>query len=348
MSRRRPNPGGDLNVWPAYVDVLATLLLVIILLVLAVTITQFYTANRANQAELIGDELSNLLLEQQQEIDGLDTARANLEAEKQSLLADIATVQEELGLLQSDRDDALEKTEELLLRLAQSEGEILDFEGTLTDALVQMDNKLSRLIDVLGTAKEAQDSLTRQNIELDQENRQLTSSLADLGERINDSLLLEAEELQRQRSVFFGTLIEVLGEREDISVVGDRFVFQSEVLFATGSAELGVGGQDQLRQLATTILDLAEDFPDDLDWILRIDGHTDARPIGPSSSSGFENNWQLSSERARSVVEFLIAAGGPPERLTAAGFGEYQPLIDETTQEAYARNRRIEVKLTTR
>jgi len=341
MARRRLARAGELNVWPAYVDVLATLLLVIMLLVLAVTVAQFYTANRASAAEQIGDQLSERVIEQREQLEALEAAR-------QSLLAQLNTQFDELNILTADRDAALEAAEELLLRLAQSEGETLNLEGSLADALVQMDEKLERLLGVLSATEAERADLAASNSDLQSENTALTNSLADLGERINDSLLLQAEELQRQRSLFFGSLIDVLGAREDIAVVGDRFVFQSEVLFDSGEADLQPGGQAQLQQLAETILSLSSDFPEDLDWILRIDGHTDARPIGPGSDSGFENNWQLSSERARSVVEFLIEAGVPPQRLTAAGFGEFQPLVDDTTPSAYARNRRIEIKLTTR
>ena len=342
MDRRRSLQGGAVTVWPAFVDVLATLLLVIILLVLAVTLTQFYTANRASQAELTGDRLSERVREQNDQITALEAAR-------QELLAQINVQLDELNVLTSDRDAAQAAVEDLLIKLAKAEeGGTLDLGGTLAEALAQVDDKLVRLLAVLSATEAERNALSASNSELSMENAALSASLKDLGERINDSLLAEAEELQRQRSLFFGSLIDVLGEREDISVVGDRFVFQSEVLFASGSAELGSGGQQQLARLAETILDLSQDFPADLDWILRIDGHTDARPIAANSGSGFENNWQLSSERARSVVEFLIAAGVPPQRLTAAGFGEYQPLVDTETPEAYARNRRIEVKLTTR
>ena len=355
MGRRRSHYQGELNVWPAFVDVLATLLLVIILLVLAITLTQFYTADRANEAERLGSRLSDRLIQQREQIDALGAAR-------QALLAQLDVQLEELNILTEERDTAQTAAENLLAKLAQANGETLDFSGSLAEAITQMDDKLARLLRVLTAAEAARASLAQtnsnlsgENSALSQENRALTqendilsSSLTDLGERINDSLLVEAEELQRQRSRFFGSLVEVLGERQDVSVVGDRFVFQSEVLFDSGSAVLGLGGQAQLARLAETILALATDFPEDLDWILRIDGHTDARPIGQRTTSRFANNWQLSSERARSVVEFLIVQGVPPQRLAAAVFGEFQPLVAGDDASAFARNRRIEVKLTTR
>ena len=348
MARRRSRSAGEVNVWPAFVDVLATLLLVIILLVMVVSITQFYTANRAQNAEVRGERLSDWVAEQQLKIN-------ELEATKIALLDRLNVQMDELNILGEDRDAALQSAENLLTKLASAEGDSANLDLSLTAAFAQVEAKLDRLLAVLANANAENQSLSAQNQTLTAQNQDLegkvtnlNQDLDSLGERINDSLLTQAEELQRQRSVFFGTLLDVLGDRDDISVVGDRFVFQSEVLFETGSADVGSQGQAQLVQLAETILSVAKDFPDDLDWILRIDGHTDARAIAEDSDSGFENNWQLSSERARSVVQYLISKGVPPQRLAAAGFGEHQPLNSATTEQAYAQNRRIEIKLTTR
>lgn len=396
MARRR-SINGELNVWPAFVDVLATLLLVIILLVLAVTLTQFYTANRASGLERIGDQLSDQLEQRKRQLTALQQERESLIREgddlrsnvgeltyevntqsneidelqilRDQLFAQIALQADELNVLKSEQieltnnSEAAEKAvEDLLLKLAEIEGGDVDLEGGLLTVLGQMDDKLERLLNVLSNAERERTNAENQRAaaenelaELDAnnfillaENEGLRANLEtlSLSERLNDSLLIEAEELGRQRSAFFANLIEVLGERDDVSVVGDRFVFQSEVLFDSGSARLGISGEAQLTRLAETIMSLASDFPSD--WILRVDGHTDARPISTSSRSRYQNNWQLSSERARSVVESLIAQGVPPNRLVAAGFGEHQPLIDEETPEALAKNRRIELKLTTR
>jgi len=153
------------------------------------------------------------------------------------------------------------------------------------------------------------------------------------------------QELSRYRSEFFGRLRDVLGDRKDIRIVGDRFVFQSEVLFASGEAELGQAGKEQLAALARTLLDIAERIPDELNWVLRVDGHTDKLPI---STEKFPSNWELSTARAISVTRFLQQQGIPPERLAATGFAEYQPLDESNTPEAFRRNRRIELKLTQR
>ena len=169
--------------------------------------------------------------------------------------------------------------------------------------------------------------------------------IADLGKRLNVALARKVEELSRYRSEFFGRLREILGDRRDIRVVGDRFVFQSEVLFDSGSDQIGLGGQDQLAQLAAALLEIASSIPPELHWVLRVDGHTDVVPI---STGRFPSNWELSTARAVSVVKFLIGQGVPPERLAATGFGEFQPLDSRADEIGHRRNRRIELKLTER
>jgi len=169
--------------------------------------------------------------------------------------------------------------------------------------------------------------------------------IADLGKRLNVALAKKVEELAQFRSEFFGRLRKALGNRRDVQVVGDRFVFQSEVLFSSGSADLGLPGKVQLGKLAATILDVARKIPTELPWVLRVDGHTDKIPI---ATARFPSNWALSTSRALSVVNFLIDQGVPPNRLAAAGFGEFQPLDARDDEIAYRRNRRIEIKLTQR
>jgi chemotaxis protein MotB len=169
--------------------------------------------------------------------------------------------------------------------------------------------------------------------------------IAALSSRLNTALAAKVEELQRYRSDFFGRLREVLANRPGIQVVGDRFVFQSEVLFPTGSADLSAAGQEQIHELATTLKQISQEIPPDVKWILRVDGHADRQPI---SGGAFASNWELSSQRAINVAKLLIADGVPPNRVAATGFGEYQPLDPADTPEAYARNRRIEIRLTDR
>jgi chemotaxis protein MotB len=172
-----------------------------------------------------------------------------------------------------------------------------------------------------------------------------SAMIADLGARLNLALAAEVEELSRFRSDFFGRLRTVLGDRDEVRIVGDRFVFQSEVLFGTGEAEIGAEGARQLAQLADTLIAIADEIPDELPWVLQVDGHTDRRPI---STARFPSNWELSAARAISVAQFLVSQGIPPDRVAARGFAQFQPLDPADTLEAYRRNRRIEIKLTTR
>jgi chemotaxis protein MotB len=169
------------------------------------------------------------------------------------------------------------------------------------------------------------------------------STIADLTKKLNLALANKVEELARYRSEFFGKLMDILGDRPDIRVVGDRFVFQSEVLFGAGSADLNDAAKAQLTPLADALKDLSAKIPPTIHWVLEVDGHTDKRRI---SNAQFPSNWELSTARAVSVLKFLIDQGIPADHLAAAGFGEYQPLDPATTDDAYRKNRRIELKLT--
>ena len=171
------------------------------------------------------------------------------------------------------------------------------------------------------------------------------TQIADLGRRLNVALATKVQELARYRSEFFGRLREIIGERADIRIVGDRFVFQSEVLFAPGNAELGDAAKRQLDPVITALKEISDKIPKDLNWVLRIDGHTDRRPI---SNAQFPSNWELSADRAISVVRYAMAQGVPANRLAAAGFADNQPLDSGDSDDAYRRNRRIELKLTER
>ncbi len=170
--------------------------------------------------------------------------------------------------------------------------------------------------------------------------------VADLGRRLNVALAQRVQELNRYRSDFFGRLREILSDRENIRIVGDRFVFQSEVLFPTGSEQINEAGKVEMKKLAGAILELQKEIPPEINWVLRVDGHTDNVPL--SGTGRYRDNWELSSARATSVVKFLIENGVPANRLVAAGFGEFQPLDPADTDEARTKNRRIELKLTER
>ena len=219
----------------------------------------------------------------------------------------------------------------------------LDSEKKLTmRALAQVEvlnQQIAALRRQLQTLEEALDTSEKKD-------KDAQSRIADLGQRLNLALAQRVQELSRYRSDFFGRLRTILGNRPDIRIVGDRFVFQSEVFFDTGQAMLSrPEGRAELDGLATALLELGNKIPAEIAWVLRVDGHTDTRAI---NSPQFKNNWELSAARAISVVQYLISKGVPPQRLVAAGFGEFQPIDVDKTEEAYARNRRIELKLTER
>jgi chemotaxis protein MotB len=173
--------------------------------------------------------------------------------------------------------------------------------------------------------------------------RESQAKIADLGSRLNVALAQKVQELARYRSNFFGRLRQILGSRPGVRVVGDRFVFESSVLFDSNKADISAAGRQALDDLAVAVNELAREIPPEIPWILRVDGHTDKHPI---TGGPFKSNWELSAARAIAVVQYLITKGVPPDRMAAAGFGEFQPIDPGADEEALARNRRIELKLT--
>ncbi len=222
---------------------------------------------------------------------------------------------------------SLARISELETKNAASQAEV----AQMTNAVTALRLRIEELTSLLAE-KEAQ--AARDKI-----------AIASLGKSLNNALASRVQELQRFRSEFFGRLREVLRGRDDVRIVGDRFVFQSEVLFAQGAASLGPEGEEKLGQLAVALNQIAAKIPEDIDWILQVEGHTDDIPV---RAGRFADNWDLSTERALSVVRFLAESGLPANRLAAAGYGEFQPLDDAGSDEARRRNRRIEMKLTQR
>jgi chemotaxis protein MotB len=301
----------------------------------------------------------------------------SLEEERQraeetlTLLAAAEAARERLEEQQEERQEALSEAERLADRLAQARRLLAEEEDVSAEAQRQvallnqqtasLREQLDGLQDLLDRAS-ARDAAARVQIETLGTN--LNSALAraaaeerkraELEARERERLAAEAAELdeearnlRRYRSEFFGRMRDILGEREGVRVVGDRFVFDSEVLFAPGSAILGPEGRAQVSQVARVLEEVADDIPSELNWIVRVDGHTDSIPVGFNSQ--FADNWELSTARALSVVKYMIEAEGiPPERLAATGFGEYQPIDQGRSPEALARNRRIELKFTER
>ena len=274
----------------------------------------------------------------------LDSNAAELTAERDrgmALLARLSDQEERTALAQREIEDRELRLDELQLALRQSDEELV----SERDLSIQTANRIALLNEQITALR---NQLTRLFEALDIAEREAKDQgvvISDLGRKLNLALAGKVEELQRYRSEFFGRLREVLGNRVGIRIVDDRFVFQSEVLFGSGSAILGEGGKQQMADLARTLLDIARDIPSDLPWILRVDGHTDSNPI---HTAEFASNWELSSARALSVVHYLIGQGVPPDRLVAAGFGEFQPIDPGVDEIGFRRNRRIELKLTTR
>lgn len=321
--------------WPGFVDALATLLLVIVFLLAVFTAGQFALSqalgDRDEQLAALNARLSTLaeelnLAESENErltlrVDTLETENAELAEANDTLTTQVATLREGLAAAEDS--------------LMAEEG--LNAEAQATIAL--LNNQMAALRQELARLNEALNASEAREAELEAE-------VVNLGRRLNAALASEVARLARYRSEFFGRLIEVLGDRSGVRVVGDRFVFETDVLFASGSAELAPAGRDSLAPIADAIIQLTDEIPDDLDWVLRVDGHTDRVPLGPNAP--FESNWELSTARSLSVIEYFEAQGVPPRRLLAAGFGEHYPIAEGRTAEAYARNRRIELKLTSR
>ena len=274
----------------------------------------------------------------------LEDAYATVEADKAKIevqVRELAALTQSVAALRALKEELETKITEMSGKLEESEATVIaerDISESARARLALLNRQMAALREQL-----AQLSAVLEASEVLSKNQKV--QIANLGKRLNAALATKVQELSRYRSEFFGRLREVLGRQPGVRIVGDRFVFQSEVLFASGSAELGEAGKEQLGRLADTLREISIKIPKDIDWILRIDGHTDKLPI---KTAQFPSNWELSSARAISVVKFLKGREIPARRLVAAGFGEHQPLDDRQDEIGYRRNRRIELKLTQR
>jgi len=453
MAKARARGDRSSNIWPGFVDALATLLLVITFLLVVFILAHFFLSQalsgreealarlsqqvnelaellslerqanadlRLNVAqisaslqksteerELLGvrlDELRSRAERAEAALATAESSRAELEAalkeaeervaadretielklkEIVSLRRDITTLRQVRDELESEVGSLSATLEERDLEAGRLRDRAKELEARLASEqertllaqkdVAERDIRLSELLDLYATLEQDLESerkisagarsqiallnqqvaalreqLTRIEAALEaseSKSKEQNVVIADLGRRLNLALASKVEELARYRSEFFGRLREVLGERPDLRIVGDRFVFQSEVLFESGSAQLGEAGARQLAVLAQALLEIAVQIPAELQWILRVDGHTDRVPI---ATARFPSNWELSTARALSVTHFLVEQGIPPERLAATGFGEFQPLDPRGDEIAFRRNRRIELKLTQR
>ena len=373
----------DINIWPGFVDALTTLLLALVFLLTLFVLAQFFLGeallgrdnalsrlqgDMGDLAELLSlerkanRELRGNVAQMSQELESSVAARDDLaertralglkldetERDLRTSRAATAEAQEKIARTVADiaaltalRDELEKKTAGLAARVETTDRNLIEERKVSESARAQV-ALLNRQMASL------REQLTRLNETL-QASEKLSAEqnvqISALGSRLNAALAGKVQELSRYRSEFFGRLREVLGDHPDIRIVGDRFVLQSEVLFETGSADIGAGGAEQLARLAALLAELSRRIPADIDWVLRIDGHTDRIPI---STPRYPSNWELSSARALSVLRFLMTRGLPANRLAAAGFGEYHPLDERRDEIAYRRNRRIEIKLTER
>ena len=320
-------------------------------------------ANDELKDELAG--ISSLLDATTKERDSLVTQLANATAtlslrdsEIRQLTAIQVQTEESLEAARQTIAERVAALEAIELTLAEAQAKLMESEVEIADAAARNVSSLARIseLETKNAASQAEVAqMTNAVTALRLRIEELTSLLAEkeaqaardkiaiasLGKSLNNALASRVQELQRFRSEFFGRLREVLRGRDDVRIVGDRFVFQSEVLFAQGAASLGPEGEEKLGQLAVALNQIAVEIPEDIDWILQVEGHTDDIPV---RAGRFADNWDLSTERALSVVRFLAESGLPANRLAAAGYGEFQPLDDAGSDEARRRNRRIELE----
>ena len=369
--------------WPGFVDALASLLMVIIFVLMVFVLIQANLVYRVSgQDATLGEmrqqlaslsELLNIerrasadlaadLAQLQIQLDSSETERGALTEQLALVQAALGTRTSELTALttkQAETEAALnaarDALDERLRALQMVEGQLALTEArNLTQKQKMQDleaqttaskAEVAQMTLVLAGLRQRIEELSALLAEKDQQAKDDQIAIANLGKSLNNALASRVQELQQFRSEFFGRLRDVLKGRDDVQIVGDRFVFQSEVLFAPGQADIAATGQQQLSQLAVALADIAAKIPDDINWVLQVDGHTDNLPV---RAGRYADNWDLSTERALSVVRFLVSQGVPAARLAATGYGEFQPLTSSDTAEDRRLNRRIELKITQR
>ncbi|MCO5146589.1 MAG: peptidoglycan -binding protein [Aquamicrobium sp.] len=342
LARTRRGSHRGVDYWPGFVDALSTLLLAIMFLLSVFVLAQFLLSREiSGRDEVLNrlnsqiNELTQLLALEQSNAQDLDDMLANMRAS-------LATAEGERSRLEQLLAAGAGAGAQAEARATSLAGE-LDSEKQISQRALSQVELLNQQIAALRSQIGALEAALETSEARDRESN---AKIADLGRRLNVALAQRVQELNRYRSDFFGRLREILSDRENIRIVGDRFVFQSEVLFPSGSEIINDAGREEMKKLAGAILELQREIPPEINWVLRVDGHTDTIPL--SGTGRYRDNWELSSARATAVVKYLIENGVSPERLVAAGFGEFQPLDPADTAEARNRNRRIELKLTER
>jgi chemotaxis protein MotB len=338
-SRRRRNE--DAPYWPGFVDAMAQLLLVITFLLSVFMIAQFLLAREISGQDSALGQLRSQIAELTELLSLEKSAKADLESQILAVTDDLNAEKAKNANLLAGLDAESAKT--------LAAGSTISGLQTTLDSERKISNEALAKVELLNQQIAAmRRQLQQLNAILDaaeERNKASDAQIADLGRRLNSALAQKVQELAKFRSEFFGRLRQILSQRSDILVVGDRFVFQAEVLFPKAKAELNPAGQTEMLKLASALKQLEQEIPPDIAWVLRVDGHTDSDPM---QSLEFKSNWELSTARAITVVEFLVAQGVSPKHLVAAGFGEFQPLVAGESEDAKSENRRIELKLTER
>ncbi len=325
--------GEDADHWPGFVDALATLLLVVIFLLSLFAVAQYALGQALSGRDAQLARLNSQLAELADKL-ALETARAeDMTGQLTLLRASLEASQANAVALRGELDAAEQTNIALQTNLASA----IENEAAASSQASDLELQIAALNEQLLALNQALEASEARDLEQ-------KAQIDNLSERLNTALASKVAQLAQYRSRFFEELTTALGDRTDIRVVGDRFVFETDVLFDSGSADLAIEGQAELAKIAQVIQDVATGIPDDVDWIIRVDGHTDRVPI----RERFASNWHLSTERAISVVNFFEDRGVPSKRLVAAGFGEHHPIDARQTPVGLARNRRIELKLDSR
>lgn len=373
----------QINAWPGYVDALSALLMLVIFMLMIYMVTQLYLSQALSDrdSELASlssrlNEISRLLMLEEQRSEQLAAELTSLQSAYQQSLSREEAMQQALDSLLGDLNESEQAQQQIASRAAELETQLEQERTAFMQLRTLADDQEARIVGLTASASERETALKEeqeltaaqqdfilqltQRIDALQEQLQQISAalqlqealvaerdveIAGLGQRLNRALAERVNQLERYQSEFFGRLRDLLEANENIRIVGDRFLLPSELFFASGSAELGPEGRAELDKLAALLLEISATIPDDLDWILRVDGHTDRVPI---NTPAFPSNWELSTARAVSVVRYLASRGVPQQHMAAAGFGEFYPVDRGNSAEALQRNRRIEIKLTDR
>ena len=269
-----------------------------------------------------------------------------------NLRGKISELNNVLSLSEDKQKQQLEKLELLQSQIVSLEQENQTQKETSLEEIKNMEIQASKTLEQVEILSNQIDTLQKEIALLNDaleasESQALIKDLEIevLGEKLNKALTSKVFELQKYRSEFFGKLQSILGDRKDIKIVGDRFIFESELLFDSASADLQLSGKEKLSEIGLTLKETTNDIPSDIDWIIMVEGHTDKKPI---QTIRYPSNWELSSARANTVLKLLLDLGFPPNRLASAGYGEFYPISNGETESDLQQNRRIELKLTSR